>query len=551
MIQRDAEEKNEAEKKRKKVIEQVKKSRQSLASGRLFEVVRRRNMSKQTFLALTISLLACMAILTTIIAANPAMSAPDAARHGDPLPAQRACSVPGVPTCTPTPVPPRDSDGDGVPDDVDACPTVPGSASNGGCPEPTPIPPINIPQPPTDTDGDGDGTPNDADACPTVPGSAANGGCPQEQAPPDEVPSALPTVVLPVMPTTGDCVATPGDGVNVNIRSEPDMNAEIIGMIVPGVFVQVFLQQQVNEASNTWLRIHGGWVASWVVVMGGDCSQLPVLLVDGTTLAGDCVATPSDGATVNIRSEPDVNAEVIGMIAPGEFVQVFLQQQVNDASNVWLRISGGWVDSKGIIVIGGCSQLPMLAVDGTTLSFAGLQIMPYSENVDAAFYLHVCTGVVQLTETLPDCPADEMLVIGFTGGLDALSFNSQPEPPGESIAPGSDLEALGFNPQPEPPGLQSVVLGAGLDELSFNPQPEPPGEPFLMTRTTADGTIQQIMIRAYMLSTPGAIPPLDLLTFVDAESGQVFACPSSELSFNPQPEPPGDVMCYGFEIVQI
>ncbi len=69
---------------------------------------------------------------------------------------------------------PVDSDGDGVPDDVDRCPVVPGVASldpnTNGCPVPT--------------DTDSDGIPDDADKCPTVAGVAQadpnKNGCPPD-----------------------------------------------------------------------------------------------------------------------------------------------------------------------------------------------------------------------------------------------------------------------------------------------------------------------------------------------------------------------------------
>ncbi len=70
---------------------------------------------------------------------------------------------------------PSDRDGDGIPDDVDACPDVKGIASNdpkkNGCPPPA--------------DRDGDGIPDDVDACPDVKGIASNdpnkNGCPSDR----------------------------------------------------------------------------------------------------------------------------------------------------------------------------------------------------------------------------------------------------------------------------------------------------------------------------------------------------------------------------------
>jgi len=65
----------------------------------------------------------------------------------------------------PPPVPqaPKDTDGDGITDDLDKCPTVPGVAKYEGCPVP---------------DTDKDGINDDNDKCPTVAGLAKYEGCP-------------------------------------------------------------------------------------------------------------------------------------------------------------------------------------------------------------------------------------------------------------------------------------------------------------------------------------------------------------------------------------
>lgn len=59
-----------------------------------------------------------------------------------------------------------DSDGDGVRDKDDLCPTLPGSATNKGCPS----------EPPKDTDSDG--ITDKADTCPSIKGDLYNDGCP-------------------------------------------------------------------------------------------------------------------------------------------------------------------------------------------------------------------------------------------------------------------------------------------------------------------------------------------------------------------------------------
>ena len=69
---------------------------------------------------------------------------------------------------------PPDTDGDGVPDAADNCPSEAGPASNGGCPLASDPPP----------DSDGDGVPDASDNCPTQAGPVSNGGCPVSSTPP-------------------------------------------------------------------------------------------------------------------------------------------------------------------------------------------------------------------------------------------------------------------------------------------------------------------------------------------------------------------------------
>jgi OOP family OmpA-OmpF porin len=74
-----------------------------------------------------------------------------------------------VPVVVPPPPPPpapvveKDTDGDGIVDSKDKCPTVAGVAKYDGCPVP---------------DTDGDGINDDNDKCPTVKGIAKYNGCP-------------------------------------------------------------------------------------------------------------------------------------------------------------------------------------------------------------------------------------------------------------------------------------------------------------------------------------------------------------------------------------
>ncbi len=82
---------------------------------------------------------------------------------GDGIP-DSSDQCPTVPGPAPTGCPPVDTDGDGIPDSSDLCPLVPG------------VPPTGCP--PVDTDGDG--IPDSSDLCPLVPGPAPT-GCPPKK----------------------------------------------------------------------------------------------------------------------------------------------------------------------------------------------------------------------------------------------------------------------------------------------------------------------------------------------------------------------------------
>ena len=106
-------------------------------------------------------------------------------------------------------VTPVDSDGDGIPDDIDRCPTEPedkdGFQDEDGCPDPdndndgivdamdacpnNPGPLENHGCPVLDRDGDG--VPDSEDRCPDVPGPKENQGCPDVDSDGDGIPDRL------------------------------------------------------------------------------------------------------------------------------------------------------------------------------------------------------------------------------------------------------------------------------------------------------------------------------------------------------------------------
>ncbi len=96
--------------------------------------------------------------------------------------------------------PPKDTDGDGIVDSLDACPTVAGLAKFQGCP-----------------DTDGDGIPDKDDKCPTVAGVAKYNGCPIPDTDGDGINDELdkcPTVAGVAKYNGCPIPDTDGDGIN-------------------------------------------------------------------------------------------------------------------------------------------------------------------------------------------------------------------------------------------------------------------------------------------------------------------------------------------------
>ncbi len=194
------------------------------------------------------------------------------AMHSDPgvSPELQGC-VPGR-TCPPTATPPPpsppplpDTDGDGLIDLKDSCPTVPGPASNLGCPLPDTSPQTE--------DRDGDGVPDMNDRCPDAGGPASNSGCPVDQPAPQ--PSPVPTIELPTLPPSGDCVLATRDPQRINVRAKPSLKAEIVATLDPQSLYPVLAT--LHTSDGDWDQIADGWVAHWVIRQGGACATLPAV----------------------------------------------------------------------------------------------------------------------------------------------------------------------------------------------------------------------------------------------------------------------------------
>ncbi|MBK8020894.1 MAG: hypothetical protein IPK19_05560 [Chloroflexi bacterium] len=178
---------------------------------------------------------------------------------------------------TATPVPPLDSDGDGLPDTRDQCPTVAGPTANMGCPVQSPPnnPPVENP-----------------------PGQPPVNEPPVESAPVTPEVVTPPPFVPPALPTDG-CYVTPAMNSRVNVRSAPDLNASIIGSLLPGVVYAA--EGAVVAGSDVWFRLSvyegssgAPGFSSRSVLVYTNCPQVPGDAVGGSAGAAGLVSNPPD-----------------------------------------------------------------------------------------------------------------------------------------------------------------------------------------------------------------------------------------------------------------
>ncbi len=167
----------------------------------------------------------------------------------------------------------------------------------------TPLPPTSPPpatpptggnplNPPASGDRDGDGIPDNLDACPDQAGPSASNGCPADQAA-----TAVPTA-LPALPFTGACLLATRSTQSVRVRAEPSVNAAILGALNPQSLYPVIAQ--IDDAEGVWDRIDQGWVARRVVRQGGDCETVPKLDEPDAPDAAPLALTHPDGFTLRI-----------------------------------------------------------------------------------------------------------------------------------------------------------------------------------------------------------------------------------------------------------
>lgn len=253
-----------------------------------------------------------------------------------------------------------DADGDGLADEVDACPWNAGvfAKERAGCPQPS------------GADGDGDGTPDARDRCPAQAGAAAADGCALLR---DEDGDGLPDHLDVCKADFGrirDDFARgcplDGSGSSTRRRAASDAcqavgDAPIYEERAHEAGIIGRLGAAMNEeagaiigrtAATDWYQLAGGWVQSAGLHLTGACYNIPLVNPAPGGFSGCFMRPLADFARV--RQAP----------AGRQVSRIFSQQNVaalgRSYDGSWLFFREGWVSRSLLELSGSCDQLPVL-----------------------------------------------------------------------------------------------------------------------------------------------------------------------------------------------
>jgi hypothetical protein len=206
-----------------------------------------------------------------------------------------------------------DADGDGVVDNLDGCPAIPGPAENNGCPVPVDVQPEPGPVEFSHPDADGDGIFDPLDACPLQFGLPDKGGCPPED---DSAEESTQPFTPRWIPAEGACSVVANHPEGVNVRKHFSTQAPIVGVLEPDQLYPITAAYY--QADKTWylLADPAGFVLSDVVILGGQCEGLIEVCVhdlpdEKSEPESATMESPSDKltSTVDNNDESDVGCD--------------------------------------------------------------------------------------------------------------------------------------------------------------------------------------------------------------------------------------------------
>jgi WD40 repeat protein len=259
--------------------------------------------------------------------------------------------------------PTGDTDGDGVLNSDDQCPTVAGvaTATQPGCPAVT------------EDDRDGDGVLNSVDFCPDQAGATESDGCPLltdtdgDGAP--NVDDVCPSDAGVIRPDFAQGCPLDGSGVSPFTRAATDVcrivgdgvslfdnaanNATVIGSYNNSQAESSAGNVIGRTAETGWYQITGGWVTATSVSLTGSCYNIPI--ANATVGTTGCFLR-SSGTFANVRNGPSTNDTQVLQIFPNASYAAL----GTDATTDWVFFNRGWVNRTVLELSGDCTNLPVL-----------------------------------------------------------------------------------------------------------------------------------------------------------------------------------------------
>jgi uncharacterized protein YgiM (DUF1202 family) len=136
-------------------------------------------------------------------------------------------------------------------------------------------------------------------------GESAEPNCPVDSGSvvltPPSIPSETPRpATLVPLSSTGPCVLAPSGSTNVNVRSQPNTNASVMGQLNPNTTLPV--TGKLGDSSWYQVNFNGttGWVSASVARLGGECGSVTIVNPSATSAASpttNLTASPTASAT--------------------------------------------------------------------------------------------------------------------------------------------------------------------------------------------------------------------------------------------------------------
>lgn len=132
----------------------------------------------------------------------------------------------------------------------------------------------------------------------------------------------------------------------LNVRNGPGPEAAILGRI--GAGQRVFLIGRSND--GTWLNIRWQFGQGWVqarFTSAGDAA--PTTDASGAPVTEAAASGVVNAGTLNVRSGPGVNYEILGTVVAGELLPILGQSSDGQWYNVQTVFGPGWVSARYLI----------------------------------------------------------------------------------------------------------------------------------------------------------------------------------------------------------